>query len=207
VKDGAAAGHRGGQHGRHHFHGGRVIVGVGPWWWGTALPVLVLSSARVLWAPRSVIVEEPPVYIERSPVTHPEGYWYYLPKREGLLSASTELPKSPGSPFSRRRRTDASARQGRRSPWLSMPRGDVELAAEVLEGDPPPSAPPPCASEKCRRASANSSSVTFLAGDRHGFGEGERGAPRAPSSGGWSRTRPPRGSCPPRRRPADRGSC
>jgi hypothetical protein len=77
-RGGHRGGHRGGQHGRHHFHGGRVIVGVGPWWWGPPYPYWYYPPPAY-YVPRSVAAEEPPVYIERSPVTHPEGYWYYCP--------------------------------------------------------------------------------------------------------------------------------
>jgi hypothetical protein len=81
-------GHHGGAHGRSHFHGGRVFVGVGPWWWGPAYPYWYYPPPGYYDSP-SVVVEEAPVYIERSPMTHPEGYWYYCP------SAKAYYPQVP----------------------------------------------------------------------------------------------------------------
>ena|SRR5436309_15590550 len=43
---------RGGHHTghRHHHHRGHAFVGIGPWWVGTTIPVLVLPAAVLLLA-------------------------------------------------------------------------------------------------------------------------------------------------------------
>jgi hypothetical protein len=55
-------------------------------------PVLVLAlSAAVLRLPSAtVIVNEPPVYIEQSP----PGYWYYCPSAKGYYPSVPSCPES-----------------------------------------------------------------------------------------------------------------
>lgn len=80
----ARSAHQGG--GRHFIpvrH--RVIVGIGPWWWGPypwgPYPYWWYYPPPYYPYPPTVVVEEPPVYIEQQPAapTSPpaEQYWYY----------------------------------------------------------------------------------------------------------------------------------
>jgi hypothetical protein len=86
----AVASAGGGHHGHHHHHGSRVVIGVGPYWgWGApwwygpryyypypypayGYPVYPAP----VYAPR-VVVEEPPIYVERDPAPASAGWWYY----------------------------------------------------------------------------------------------------------------------------------
>ena len=79
------AGGRGGRgHGRHghggHGHGHRYYrphfsIGVGPaFWWGPGAAWYGPPPAYIY--PGRVIVEQPPIYVEREPAPTP-SYWYY----------------------------------------------------------------------------------------------------------------------------------
>jgi hypothetical protein len=87
-------------HGRHDFsrvrH--RVIVGIGPWWWGPypwgPYPYSWYYPPYYAYPP-TVIVEEPPVYIQQpAPPPSPpaEQYWYYC------RSAGAYYPTVPTCP-------------------------------------------------------------------------------------------------------------
>src|SRR5688572_934923 len=65
-----------------------VFVGVGPLWWDPfwsypyypygPVPYGWYPPPSYLYAPGTIVVEEPPVYIQRQP-PRPTGYWYYCP--------------------------------------------------------------------------------------------------------------------------------
>ena len=70
-------GHGGYGHGGygHRYYRPRVSIGVGPaFWWGAGAAWYGPPPAYVY--PRRVIVEQPPVYIQREPAPAP-SYWYY----------------------------------------------------------------------------------------------------------------------------------
>src|SRR5215469_1689176 len=85
---GGHGGHGGHHHGHHHghrFHGGtHVFVGVWPWWWGPPYPWWYYDP---YWyygpysyygpGPPSVVVEQPPIYIEQGNPSTSLGDWYY----------------------------------------------------------------------------------------------------------------------------------
>jgi len=91
-----AGGHGGpprGWHGHSGSYGhsgshGRVIVGVGPAWWGPGYPYswpypypypqpYLYPPSYGYPEPPGIVQEEPPVYLERQPPAPPEAYWYY----------------------------------------------------------------------------------------------------------------------------------
>jgi hypothetical protein len=80
---GGGHGWYGGGHGWHGGgRGGRVIVGIGPWWGGypyRPFPYWYGPYAAPYYAypPPSVVVQEPPAYVEQ-PAPAP-AYWYYCP--------------------------------------------------------------------------------------------------------------------------------
>jgi len=87
----------GGRHGRHHngFFGPRVFIGVGvapavvyPWWY----------HRPVYYYPAPVIVEEPPVYVQRQPAPAPpataESYWYYCASAQGYYPTVQSCPEA-----------------------------------------------------------------------------------------------------------------
>jgi hypothetical protein len=93
---GGRGSHHGGHHGghRHHVHG-RVVVGVGPWWWGPAYPYWYYPPPYYAYPPPyystpNVVIDEPPVYIQgpaaQAPASQapgtPSGYWYYCPSTQ-----------------------------------------------------------------------------------------------------------------------------
>jgi hypothetical protein len=84
--------HRHGRH-HHHRHGARVFLGIGPAWglypgYWHYYPRHYHSYPYVY---RRVVIEEPPVYVERQ--SAPEaGYWYYCE------SAGEYYPQVPRCP-------------------------------------------------------------------------------------------------------------
>jgi hypothetical protein len=61
----------------HGHHGARVYVGLAPSFWWVGPPAWVRPPV-VYTYPRRVIIEEPPVYIQREPVSVPSAsYWHY----------------------------------------------------------------------------------------------------------------------------------
>src|SRR5205823_13162904 len=133
-------------------HRGRRTVVV-----GTALPVLVLSAARVLRP--SIGRRRRTAGLHRTVAGDTSGgLLVLLPRRERLLSPDIELPGALGPSSA----DDELTRQRGRTqkPWLSMPRATLNLLRKFSRATAAVSSTT-CASEKCRRASANSSSVTF----------------------------------------------
>ena len=101
---GHGGGHGGGGHGHHNNGGSKYVFsfGFGPWWggpgpwwyapryyypyaYGYGYPVYPAP----VYAPPRVVVEEPPVYIERDAVPAPPGWWYYCE------SAGAYYPDTP----------------------------------------------------------------------------------------------------------------
>jgi hypothetical protein len=64
---------------------GRVIVGVGPGWWGPPWWYYPPYPAYVYAPPPTVVVEQPPVYVQQQPPppppapAPPQAYWHYCP--------------------------------------------------------------------------------------------------------------------------------
>jgi hypothetical protein len=103
---GRGGGHRGGWNGggghgggHGHFHGGgRVFVGVGPFWpyggwgpyWGPYAYPSYSPYAYYPYATPTVVVREPPVYVQQAPVS--TGMWYYC------RSAGAYYPSVPACP-------------------------------------------------------------------------------------------------------------
>jgi hypothetical protein len=84
--------HGHGWHG-HRYHAARVYVGLGSaFWWvaGRAWygpPVVYTTSQRV-------IVEEPPVYIQREPASAlPASYWYYCQSKGAYYPSVATCPE------------------------------------------------------------------------------------------------------------------
>jgi len=109
----------GGYHRGGHYGGGtRVVIGVGaPFWWGPrwwgapygypgrawyAGPVWPPPGPYCAGPPTAVVVQPPPIYVER-PLPTPDAWWYYCP------SAGDYYPNVPTCP----------------QPWVRVaPRGD-----------------------------------------------------------------------------------
>jgi hypothetical protein len=88
----------GGRH-RHHHHGPRVFVSVGPrFWWGPyPYPYYYYPPPYYVYTPPPVVVQEPSVYVQQqvapsapaAPAAPAEAYWYYCP------SAGAYYPTAP----------------------------------------------------------------------------------------------------------------
>ena len=82
-------------HGGGHFHGShqtRVVVGVGPaFWWGPGFwygPPWY--GPPYAYAPPAVILEQPPVYVERPPA---DGFWYYCESAKSYYPTVSTCPE------------------------------------------------------------------------------------------------------------------
>src|SRR5712692_9948033 len=66
-----------GRHGHRPVVHTRVFIGVGPaFWWGP--PYWWYPPPYYGYAPPTVVVNEPPVYIQQQPAPAPaQAYWYY----------------------------------------------------------------------------------------------------------------------------------
>ena len=95
---GRGGGGRGGWHGGHghgHFHGGRVFVGVGPFWgpyWGWGGYPYYPYWYPPYPATPSVVVQEPPVYIQQAPAG--AGMWYYCQPARGYYPSVPSCPEA-----------------------------------------------------------------------------------------------------------------
>jgi hypothetical protein len=103
---GRGGGGRGGWHGGHgghgghgHFHGGRVFVGVGPFWpyWGYGpywggYPYPYYYPYAYPYATPSVVVQDPPVYVQQAPGS--TAMWYYCPSAKGYYPSVPSCPDS-----------------------------------------------------------------------------------------------------------------
>lgn len=87
-----------------HYGGSRVVIGVGPaFWWGSgwvgARPAWAYGPqpygyVRYGYAPPTVIVEPPPVYVEREPPATAESYyWYYCASLDGYYPTVRTCPE------------------------------------------------------------------------------------------------------------------
>jgi hypothetical protein len=88
----------GGGHGGWHgsYWGPRIAIGIGPvgfgsgFWWGTPGYGWGWGYAPAPYpyyaAPPAVVVQQPPVYIERP--EPPQAYWYYCPSAKGYYPTS-----------------------------------------------------------------------------------------------------------------------
>jgi hypothetical protein len=99
-------GHAGSHHGTAHgHHGGRIVVGVGPWWgwWGgwpgwyyppAYYPYYPYYPYDPYYAPPA-IVTEPPVYIQRELEVQPapQAYWYYCESAAGYYPTVQSCPE------------------------------------------------------------------------------------------------------------------
>lgn len=86
-----------------HLHG-RVVIGIGPFWWGAPYGYWPYSYPYPpyyppYYYPPPVIVQEPPVYIERPAPPAAGPYWYYCE------SAHAYYPTAPTCP----------------EPWIRVP--------------------------------------------------------------------------------------
>src|ERR671919_507672 len=78
----------GGRH-RHHRHGPRVFVSVGPrFLWGPyPYPYYYYPPPHYVYTPPPVVVQDPPVYVQQqatptpapAPPASAESYWHYCP--------------------------------------------------------------------------------------------------------------------------------
>ena len=101
-------GHGGSHHGKTHgHHGGRIVVGVGPWWgwgWWGGWPGWYYPPAYYRYYPYypyypyyapPAIVTDPPVYIQREleiqPV--PQAYWHYCESAGAYYPAVQSCPE------------------------------------------------------------------------------------------------------------------
>ncbi len=97
--------------GRHYDHSGprgRVVIGVGPTWWGPLYPFdpypwpypypylrpYPYPPYYGYPGPPVVVQEEPPVYVERPPPAAPEAYWYYCPSARAYYPDVKQCPES-----------------------------------------------------------------------------------------------------------------
>ena len=106
----SGGGHGGSHHGKaHSHHGGRIVVGVGPWWgpgwwggWAGWYYPPVYYPYNPYYAPPA-ITTEPPVYMQRElEIQAPQAYWHYC------LSAAAYYPVVQSCP----------------EPWLKVPPRD-----------------------------------------------------------------------------------
>ena len=99
---GGRGGHHHGHHHGHRFHGGtHVFVGVGPWWWGPPYPWWYYDP---YWyygpysyygpGPPSVVVEQPPIYIEQGNPSTSLGDWYYCASAQRYYPAVATCPEA-----------------------------------------------------------------------------------------------------------------
>lgn len=84
-------------HGGHGGHGSShvgVWFGPGwggwdPWWWGAAYPYYYNNY---YWRPPVVYQEESPVYVEPTPQTEEQTYWYYCPESRNYYPYVKKCP-------------------------------------------------------------------------------------------------------------------
>jgi len=89
-----------------HWHGG-VFIGVGPWWgpWGWPYPYWGYPywgyPYYPYYYPPTVVIQEPPVYIEQTPPAPPPppappappAYWYYCRPAQAYYPSVQTCPE------------------------------------------------------------------------------------------------------------------
>jgi hypothetical protein len=101
--DRGRGGHSGSHHsGAHRHHGGRIVVGVGPWWgWWGGWPGWYYPPAYYPYSPYypyyapPANLTEPPVYIERELEVQPtpQAYWHYCESAGAYYPAVQSCPE------------------------------------------------------------------------------------------------------------------
>ena len=101
-------GHGGGHWGGHHDDHTHVFVGVGTWWgpgwwgpgwwapgwWGPNYAYYGYGYYPPYYAPPPpATVAEPPVYVERPPVSHTAGFWYFCESAGGYYPNVETCPE------------------------------------------------------------------------------------------------------------------
>ena len=88
-------------HGGWHGHGGRVVIGVGPWWGPGPWPYWYPPYYAYPYYPYPpVAAQEPPEYVEqpRTPVPQPgqpsaQAEWYYCPSAKAYYPDVQNCPE------------------------------------------------------------------------------------------------------------------
>jgi hypothetical protein len=80
-------------HAWRHFHRGGVFIGVGPsFWWGPSYPYAWYPPPY--YGPPTVVIQEPPTYIEQPAPAPPQAYWHYCPSARDYYPTVQTCPEA-----------------------------------------------------------------------------------------------------------------